>query len=446
MKKILSQKPGIIIKHLLFLILFVVLFFRSPVFAQENNYTKYLQQNQSTISIDSDNNLSIFDDAFYKNQVFLVSESHGYYKPQEVDFALFKQINKKTGVRYYLAEIDFSQAYYLNQYLNTGDESLLKRIYQYWYKIEAQWGCKAGFAKWQKMYSYNKTLPAGKKIIVLGLDETQDVNMNVKLLNELIKKTGYKKSTNRQLDSMAFFAATNFVNDSASLPFIQYAGRLDSIIHKNPGEYEKLLKSAFFSVNYIIHNIASKKGRESKLFENFTTFYNQYNLADEKIYGFMGRFHAMQDSINKVMPFAGMLKNSKFPLKDKIISIPIFCIQSSAMIPTNYLPAIAQQAGTVFSKVNMVNDDSYVYQVNGIKLFESFVPENAITIFKLNGESSPFNEGLNLVESTSTMDKSFEWFGNKNAATTSYFQYAVIARNSDWAVPYGDNLSIKNNK
>ena len=31
------------------------------------------------------------------------------------------------------------------------------------------------------------------------------------------------------------------------------------------------------------------------------------------------------------------------------------------------------------------------------------------------------------------------WSGNKLAATTDYFQYVIVVRNSDWAVPYGDN-------
>jgi hypothetical protein len=49
-------------------------------------------------------------------------------------------INKKNGVRYYIAEVDFSQAHYLNKYLSTGNEEFLKAIYQHWYNQKAQWG------------------------------------------------------------------------------------------------------------------------------------------------------------------------------------------------------------------------------------------------------------------------------------------------------------------
>ena len=139
------------------------------------------------------------------------------------------------------------------------------------------------------------------------------------------------------------------------------------------------------------------------------------------------------------MPFAGMLKNSNLPLKDKIVSIPVFCVESSSMIPTAFLPPMAQQEGTIYTKAGMVNDDSFVYQVTGITAFKSLIEKNSMYIFKLDGTNSPYFKGLNLMESTSKMDKTFEWTGNKNAATTDYFKYAIIVRNAGWAIPYGDN-------
>ena len=439
MKKVIATISIFLPNQLHFLLIITASMVYQPATGQDSSYVNYLQKNMETINIGGTNDFTLFDEAFYKNQVFLVSESHGYYKPHEVDFELFKQLNKKTGLRYYLAEIDFSQAYYLNKYLATGDETFLKAIYQYWYNQQAQWGCKAGFEKWQKMLAYNKTLPAGKKITILGLDEAQDLNMNVQLMNEILKKSGYKKGKDILLDSLATFATINLSADSARRPFVRYTRRLDTALTLHAGTFKKLLKENYFSFQYIIHNTASKKGRELKIFENFTTYYNKYKLAGEKLYGFWGRFHAMQDSVNSAMPFAGMLKKSSLPLKNSIVSIPVFCIESASMIPTTYLPPMAQQKGTVYSNSPMVNDESFVYQVKGIAAFKNLVPQNSIGIFKLDGKDSPYFNELNLLESTSGMDKTFEWKGNKASATTDYFQYAIIVRNSGWAVPYGDN-------
>ena len=439
MKKLIENSLHFASNQLHILIMLVGSIVNMPAMAQDSSTTNYLKQNGEKIDIGGNNRFTLFDEVFYQNQVFLLSESHGYDKPQELDFEIFKQLNQKTGVRYYLAEMDASQAHYLNQYLGTGNEAFLKSIYEYWYNQQAQWGCKAGFEKWKKMYAYNKTLPSAEKIIVLGLDEAQDLNMNVKLLNELLATARYKNGKDLLLDSLALYANMSLEKQAGKKQFIVYSSLLDSAITKNTNSYKKILGKNFEDTRFIIHNIASKTGREKKIFENFNHYYSQLKLSKQKMYGFWGRFHAMQESINQSMPFAGMLKKSSLPLKDKIMSIPIFCTESASMIPTAYLPPMAQQKGTVYTKAGMVNDDSFVYQVTGITAFTALVEKNSIYLFKLDGKNSPFFKGLNLLESTSSMDKSFNWTGDKNAATTDYFKYAILVRNADWAVPYGDN-------
>lgn len=439
MKKTIENSLNILQNQLHILMIVIGSFLNMPAMAQDSLYSNYLKENRERINIGGNNRFSLFDEAFYQNQVFLLSESHGYDKPHELDFEIFKQLQQRAGVRYYLAEMDASQAYYLNQYLRTGEELLLKEIYQYWYNQKAQWGCKAGFKKWQKMFAYNETLPAGKKIMVLGLDGAQDLNMNVRLLNELFRTVRYKNGRDFMLDSLAVYAKIDLEKDIARKRFTMYSRKLDSLLTANPKSYKKIFTNNFINIHFIVHNIASTTGREIKIFENFNHYYDLLELKTQKMYGFWGRFHAMQDSINHSMPFAGMLKKSQLPLKDRIVSIPVFCIESSSMIPTAFLPPIAQQKGTVYTKSGMVNDDSFVYKVKGITAFTPLVEKNSIYIFKLDGRDSPYLNGLNLVESTSKMDKTFEWTGKKNAATTDYFKYAIMVRNADWAGPYGNN-------
>lgn len=437
MKKFNSTAIGFLANQLHILLIVIASFLGQSTIAQDSTYSNYLAINNEKITLGTTNEFAIFDDAFYNNQLFLVTESHGYYKPNQLDAELFKQINKKNGVRYYVAEIDFSQAYYINKYLNTGNEDFLKAIYEHWYNEQAQWGSKAGFEKWKSLYNYNLTLAKGKKIIVLGLDEAQDLNMNEKLLTEIATEAGYK-AANKMIDSLLSFASINLDNDTTR-SFIKFTRRLVTDITANENIYKKIFKSNYFAFQFIVKNIASKKGRENKIFENFTTFYREYKLADKKMYGFWGRFHGMQDSINGGLSFSAMLKKSNLLVANKIISIPVFCVESASMLPTQFLPEMARDKGTVFSKAAMVNDDSMIYTVDGIKSFRKFVGKNENVIFKLNGASTPFSRGLYLVESNSKFDKTFNWMGNKTAATTDYFQYAIVVSNSEWAVPYGDN-------
>ncbi len=440
MKKAIASRGHFVANQLHILIIILSGFLSHTLVAQDSSYSKYLQQSHEKITVGGNNRFTIFDDSFYNNQLFLVSESHGYAKPHELDAELFKQINKKNGVRYYLAEVDFSQAHYLNEYLNTGDETSLKAIYQNWFDERMQWGCKAGFEKWKNLYQYNLTLPKGKKIIVLGLDNAQNLNRNVQLLNEILTELKYTKGGYATLDSISIFAALDLKKDSV-LYFKKFCSRLVTDINNHEAAYKKTIKTRYFDFKFILQNIASKQPRESQIFANFNTFYNEYKLANEKLYGFWGRFHAMQDSINGDISFAGMLKKSKLPLKDKMVSIPVFCVASASMLPTSFLPPMAQQKGTIYSRVDMVNDDSFVYTVAGIKIFSKLVGKNESILFKLDAAGSPYRKGLNLVESNSQFDKTFNWTGNKQSATTHYFQYAIVVNNSDWAGPYGNNLA-----
>ena len=437
MNKIILNLGNLLINQLYLLIIIVAGFISKNAMAQESIYASYLANNHEKITLGGPNNFSIFDDAFYANQLFLVTESHGYYKPHQIDAELFKQLNKKNGVRYYLAEVDFSQAFYINKYLNTGNEVFLKPVYEYWFNKQAQWGCKAGFEKWKDLYNYNLTLPKGKKIVIIGLDEAQDLNMNKKLLTEITTEVKYKAG-NKMMDSLLSYSAFDLNKDSTK-PFMKFAKRMIFDMTTNEAWYKKIFKTKYFDFRFILKNIASNKGRETKLFENFNTFYNQYKLENQKMYGFWGRYHGMQDSINGSLSFSAMLKKSSLPLANKIVSVPIFCVESASMLPTQFLPEMAREKGTIFSSAAMVNDDSFVYVVDGIKTCRKFVGKNENVIFKLDGTSSPYRKGLNLVESSSKFDKTFNWQGNKNAVTTDYFQYAVVVSNSAWAVPYGDN-------
>jgi hypothetical protein len=277
---------------------------------------------------------------------------------------------------------------------------------------------------------------------VLGLDQAQDLNLNAQLLNELVAEVKYKKGKNLMIDSLAIFVSQDLRKDT-SKSFRKFCRRWVADISKNEASYKKLLAKNYFPFQYIINNLANRIGREQQIYNNFNTYYKQYKLADKKMYGFWGRFHAMQDSINGDMSFSAMLKKSDLPLKNKIISIPVFCVESSSMLPTAFLPPMAQQKGTIFSKASMVNDDSFVYSVNGIKTFRQFAGKNEVVLFKLNAANSPYRKGLDMVESNSQFDKTFNWAGNKKAATVDYFQYAFVVSNADWAVPFGDNRSEK---
>lgn len=120
---------------------------------------------------------TLFDTAFYESKVFLLGEVHGFAANQIVDLDLFIFLNKKVGVRYYIAEMDSVTAFQLNKYLNNAkfkDAMLLKNVVNAIGNRIPQQASTELYQKWSLLYDYNKNLATTLKIKVLGIDKNFD--------------------------------------------------------------------------------------------------------------------------------------------------------------------------------------------------------------------------------------------------------------------------------
>ena len=150
----------------------------------------------------SDSAFALFDEAFYANQVFLLGEAHGVARVQDVDFALLKHLNARAGVRTYVAEVDCSKAYFLNEYLRTGNDSTLRLIFRSWVAGTAQWGNADLYRKFQQIREWNQTLPKNRQIRFIGLDGLQDHPSAADYLTARLKGQRLRPALRTQLDSV----------------------------------------------------------------------------------------------------------------------------------------------------------------------------------------------------------------------------------------------------
>ncbi len=114
-----------------------------------------------------------FDSAFYNNNIFILSENHGFEDVQTIDEALFIHLNKKMGVRFYIAEMDSLRAGRLNTFLKNPvvDEALLKSVVKDIALRIPQQSSQQLYNKWLHLHTYNAQLKADAKIEVLGIDK-----------------------------------------------------------------------------------------------------------------------------------------------------------------------------------------------------------------------------------------------------------------------------------
>jgi hypothetical protein len=142
--------------------------------SEKEDNIAYLKNNNARIDDTLDE--SFFNADFYQSKVFLLGEVHGFADNQKLDKELFFFLNKKLGVKYYIAEMDSSTAKKLNEFLNSSqkEKAKLKEVVLAIGNRIPQQSSQELFDKWNDIYDYNKTLNDSLKITVIGLDKNFD--------------------------------------------------------------------------------------------------------------------------------------------------------------------------------------------------------------------------------------------------------------------------------
>ncbi|WP_299760231.1 hypothetical protein [uncultured Pontibacter sp.] len=434
MKKTL-KKIGLFILILPFALLLLatigyLAFALYAVGGESAEHQAYLKKNMQEVRLGADNRFGIFDETFYANKVFLLGEVHGYAMPQELDFELLKHLNQTLGLKYYLAEVDYSQAHFLNEYLRTGDEALLRYVFQTWVEQNAQWGNQNFYQKLQKIYDLNKSLPDDRKIRIFGVDKIQDIAVTKRHLGELLQN----KQEGIVLDSLTKLVQ-NDADTTEMLP--AFASRLmqETDMGKPLKEY---MASGQTEVQHILQNLAYRHDqvkRDSVMFLNMASLTTINNLQNEQFYGMWGIFHTLQTSVNNgFRPFAALLKYNESPFKGKVVSINILANDSENMIPARMMPE-ALNKGNAYVNTTWVNNDGPLVFVDGIKDLKAVTKKNSITIFKVDAENSPYRTSSRLAETTILIPNQGIKPDAENPTITQACQYVVLIRNSKALTP-----------
>jgi hypothetical protein len=141
---------------------------------EDEAHINYLKKNNEVL----DKNKAVFnsfDSAFYNNNIFILGENHGFEDVQLIDDQLFINLNKKAGVRFYIAEMDSLVSNKLNTFLRNpvADKTLLTAIVKDVADVIPQQSSQQLMDKWLRIHAYNLQLKDSLKIEVLGLDKNR---------------------------------------------------------------------------------------------------------------------------------------------------------------------------------------------------------------------------------------------------------------------------------
>lgn len=378
-------------------------------YATGGKYIAYLKENSEIIPLSESFSFKTLDNDIKDNRLILVGEIHGFEEPQKFDYDLFTHLHANHNVRQYYAELDFVQSLFINQYMESGDENLLKEGLKKWAVIQGR-NNKDYFDKYRKFHQYYKQLSANDKFKFIGVDELNDVQLTLNYLNSLNKSTTIE--------------ITDTVDLSAILNHIS---QLDSIYSNSP--------DTLFILKHIQENFehyTEKTNREKVMYQNFLSLYKQMNSTKEKAYGYFGLYHVFQYQINGQQPLASLLRMSDLGLENKILSMNFLMLDSYMVTPSNQLPEFMRDNGQ-YTKMPISSDVMLFVYIYGIKDFKRMTPEYHKSLVKMNAENSPYatsNRMNKTIQLLPVADK-FE-FDEKGKA---YVQYTVFVRNSDWAEP-----------
>lgn len=396
-------------------------------FAQEEHFKNYLSKNMENIDLKSHDNWKILKEDAKKNQLIILGESHGAQDPQLIDFNLLQYLNKTTGTKNYIAELDYAQAEHINNYLKNGDEQSLQTVFRYLVKIHSQWGNKDFYDKIVKIRNLNQTVAKNKRITFTGIDVVQDHEEYLKLLCKML----YNRN-NDALDplKMVISKPYDYANmASASL----IANSLNLKIEENETDFHTLFKKDYPLFKYLVKNLSygSKSvgvNRPEGIYRNFKDLYDIKKLQNEKLYGMWGFFHAHLVPFQYVGgDFISKLVDSDHPTAKQIISI--------ISLPVDSQYNVWNAKTNAWDKEAFSYDNKSLLQVEGITDLKDLTQPYTNTLFKLNSPKSPFVKSSRLLNGLAPQGKLAGDFKNSNYGN----QYIILIRNSDWLHPLSLN-------
>ena len=380
------------------------------------SYVDYLNANKETVPIDGSFTFEMMSSDLENHNLILVGEIHGLHEPNTFDVQFFKHLHKNYGVRHYFAELDFAQAAMLNDYMETGNDSLLSRILENW--VVAQGRNNSDYLnKFKTFHLFYQSLPPTEKFQFVGIDKVQDWPFLVSYVNRLSQsdttvlplKLDDKVVLKVLKERVMYLTQSKYLNDSTQ----------DVLSH--------ILKNIEYYQN--------KEFREVVLFENFKRLYTDYQLSDKRVYGFFGLYHIFQYRINGAHPFASMVRTSNLGLATKILSINFLFTESYMVMDSKQLPDFLRDPGP-YTKMPVSADNIWMMYIYGIRDFKRSTPEYQKSLIKMNHNNSPYKNSsrLNSTFRVFPVTDIFEMTDKGEA----YVQYTVFVRNSDWAEPVLD--------
>lgn len=403
-----------------FKILILLVVFSQLVFSQSKN--EYLKNNR----FDLLNSNFEFPQSNFK--IIGFGAYHGSQETENAEKILLEKLIKKNKIKYYLPETDFGIAYFLNQYLKSGDTILLKDLVKHYGNRVPQEKSIETYYKWKNIKKINDSQLEKNKIEVIGIDLIVTYKYTSKLLIELFQTEKGKYKSYDNLVEMVKIDTTDYSPN--------YDSYSKNILKTFAADYESD-KPFFQSISknqkitdYLMENINltfKKRDREKTIYDNYLYLNQLYEFKSNPQFVRMGFFHIEKDRENNNPSFFTRLIENNIYKKEEVISIAGFLTKSRVLWDLKYDKNKNYIGYTTEGGYGI--GDYWKEYFKGINKLKNNRLSN-LTLYYLNNENSPYKKNqTDLMEIKLFLKKS-----NKNhlqgKTTTDYFDYALLISNS----------------
>lgn len=381
-------------------------------------FVEYLSGQHENVTLDEAFEFKLMQEDLKAKQLFLVGEIHGFEAATRFDPMLFSHLYEEAGVRDYLVEMDYSQAYFLNQFNKSGDDAQLKRVLKNWV-VSVGKNNEDYFARWTKLQMY---FAANRNFTYHGIDKIKDVELLLDHVQALTPQSpNYDAAQN---DSLNLVTIKDFLSNYT-----------DTVAQEALTEHQR------WEYAHLLTNIKSKlenTHRETVLTENCLSFYSHFSLKNKKVYGFYGLGHTLLAPLDGGYKAMATRLGEKDPwFKTHTLGLNMVFTESFMPMFNSQLPPFLRSDAGNFQKVPVSYDNLWLSYVFGIEDLKAYTPENSQSLFKLDAENSPYKESLRLFSMFKFLPVGGNLLnGDKAYSTTDYCQYVLYVRGSDWTLAF----------
>jgi hypothetical protein len=411
-------------KFLAILVLLVIVLVLQACNRDSNNDLKsYLMKNHTPIHISDAEpfaDLRLMESDLEGKRIFLVGETHGNQLNSAIKWKFMAYIKEKTNFKYLLSESSYSDSYYVNRYLETGDEAYLQTIFKFHYGTAGN--TLEEYQFYTKLYQYNQSFDVKDQIRLVGVDIEHSNPLAIQFLGEILENVIIDERAHPLLAQFKQAIKTNLSYEQGE--------RLVKELHQDwknrPESYQQLLGERHKDFGIVLQNMINKsKAYASKFFDssrdnyisdNFQRFYLEH--PGEILYGQWGMGHIYQGATDAAKWFGAYL-NEIPEFKNNIVSVAIGYLNCSIISPNDHYDGYQKWKITSFEP-----DPEELPIWNGVIKAEQAV------LFKLDGKRSPFAASIiPLLNQTNGSPP-------VNGVTTDYYQYLIVLQNAQASKPF----------